>query len=565
MKWVRFLTAVLIFLIAPSLALADYWVTYSGNGTIGPIRNGQNVTWSSGDTKVVSEEVIGFYNTHSTYFTVTEVTSTGAEVNQLDGAGIGLTVSTGLTAYATGGQANATALSSGKNNVTTCATAGDSVKLPTAVAGLPVYVKNSGATALAVFPNTSDKIDALAVNLAVSVAPGSTAYFIAIDATTWESNVDNSRTLNSPSTAKGHFVQTFADQDGDTVVTDAILAMGQATTINTPDPGTATVYRVFSTQANDGSAVTATNAELNYNDVTTLGTVEASKTVTADANKDVTGMRNFTQTGDHTVSSDPTGGNAGARSQFQGLPKVDIVALGTMTNGSTETTAYIDATPTGEWAEVDAGTNILITADTSYYRDVTNSVKIAFANTAVENDGVDGTIAQDDLSANESVGFWLYTDATTAVESGDFDLTLDDTDGTDQVYSLPALVSGVWTWVELDISGCNANCDTTDGVQILMTAQGALKYGVSTGEAINLYVDAMYKWDADDEETVSHDLVQDGVLSCMTVATASGSANTVARKTEYTDYFIHYQSGNDAIVTITDQSANSGMCLVAYQ
>ena len=34
--------------------------------------------------------------------------------------------------------------------------------------------------------------------------------------------------------------------------------------------------------------VTATAAELNYNDITTLGTVEASKVVTADANGDVT-------------------------------------------------------------------------------------------------------------------------------------------------------------------------------------------------------------------------------------------------------------------------------------
>ena len=36
-----------------------------------------------------------------------------------------------------------------------------------------------------------------------------------------------------------------------------------------------------------GTAVTATAVELNYNDVTTLGTSQASKTVTADANGDV--------------------------------------------------------------------------------------------------------------------------------------------------------------------------------------------------------------------------------------------------------------------------------------
>jgi hypothetical protein len=37
-----------------------------------------------------------------------------------------------------------------------------------------------------------------------------------------------------------------------------------------------------------GTSVTATAAELNYNDITTLGTSEASKVVTADANGDIT-------------------------------------------------------------------------------------------------------------------------------------------------------------------------------------------------------------------------------------------------------------------------------------
>jgi hypothetical protein len=46
------------------------------------------------------------------------------------------------------------------------------------------------------------------------------------------------------------------------------------------------------------AGVTASSAELNYNDITTLGTVQASKAVTADASKDITGARNFSITGD---------------------------------------------------------------------------------------------------------------------------------------------------------------------------------------------------------------------------------------------------------------------------
>jgi hypothetical protein len=51
--------------------------------------------------------------------------------------------------------------------------------------------------------------------------------------------------------------------------------------------GTFTTLTASSTLTLGGTAVTATAAELNYNDITTLGTVQASKTVTADASGDV--------------------------------------------------------------------------------------------------------------------------------------------------------------------------------------------------------------------------------------------------------------------------------------
>lgn len=50
-------------------------------------------------------------------------------------------------------------------------------------------------------------------------------------------------------------------------------------------------------ELNKMDGVTATFTELNYVDVTTLGTVQASKAVTADASKDTTGFRHVTATG----------------------------------------------------------------------------------------------------------------------------------------------------------------------------------------------------------------------------------------------------------------------------
>jgi hypothetical protein len=51
------------------------------------------------------------------------------------------------------------------------------------------------------------------------------------------------------------------------------------------------------TELNILDGVTASTAELNYNDITTLGTVEASKTVTANASKNIVGINDLTADG----------------------------------------------------------------------------------------------------------------------------------------------------------------------------------------------------------------------------------------------------------------------------
>jgi len=92
----------------------------------------------------------------------------------------------GITAFATGGQASATQLTTDINELSTVATGGDSVKLPTAAAGLTITVINNGASACDVFPNTSDDLGA-GVDTAVSLAAGANITYAAYDATNWES------------------------------------------------------------------------------------------------------------------------------------------------------------------------------------------------------------------------------------------------------------------------------------------------------------------------------------------------------------------------------------------
>ncbi len=142
-----------------------------------------------------------------------------------------------ITAFAGGGQASATALTTEFNNVTTVTTAGDSVKLPGATVGAHIHVKNSGATALDIFPATADSIDNLAVNLAIRIQPGSSVDFYAKTSVVWESNVDQSFTLVAPTTNKGQLEVKAADSAGNTVttITNASQAADRIYTI--PDAG----------------------------------------------------------------------------------------------------------------------------------------------------------------------------------------------------------------------------------------------------------------------------------------------------------------------------------------
>jgi hypothetical protein len=74
----------------------------------------------------------------------------------------------------------------------------------------------------------------------------------------------------------------------------------------------------------DGTAITATGAELNYSDTgAAVGTVVASKVVTADANKDVASFRNITLTGELDAGSLDVSGDA----DIDGTLEADAMTL----------------------------------------------------------------------------------------------------------------------------------------------------------------------------------------------------------------------------------------------
>lgn len=241
---------------------------------------------------------------------------TAKALAKLIGQTVPATGNAAVTAFATGGKTNAVLLNTALafHNVSTVATAADSIKLPPAVEGEFHFVKNSGAAAMQVFGSGTDTIDSVATDTGVPQAAGdgvlyfcvangnylrvggvdSTEVFTTLTATTINAtNID----LGSSGTAgtvdifptaasRGKLILSAVANDGNTNVTLTNAAMAQASVISIPDPGAATANVLLTSAANDQALVTATSVELNYNDVATLGTLAASKTWTSDASLD---------------------------------------------------------------------------------------------------------------------------------------------------------------------------------------------------------------------------------------------------------------------------------------
>ena len=91
----------------------------------------------------------------------------------------------GITASVTQTQGEQV-LVSGLNEVSTVANTNDVVTLPTAVAGRQCIVINNGANTMQIFPNTSDDINGVGADTAITAASGDNIIFVAYDATNWE-------------------------------------------------------------------------------------------------------------------------------------------------------------------------------------------------------------------------------------------------------------------------------------------------------------------------------------------------------------------------------------------
>lgn len=84
---------------------------------------------------------------------------------------------TSLTAHAGGGQASALQLAAFINNVTTVATAADSVKLPASAVGMEITVTNSGANTMQVYGLGTDTVNGITATTGVPQLAGVTTTY----------------------------------------------------------------------------------------------------------------------------------------------------------------------------------------------------------------------------------------------------------------------------------------------------------------------------------------------------------------------------------------------------
>lgn len=87
------------------------------------------------------------------------------------------TPNTGIVSHAGGTKALATPVAAGLNEVSTTATAADSLLLPLAVAGLEVIITNGGVASAQVFGAGTDTINAVATATGVAQGAGLTAIY----------------------------------------------------------------------------------------------------------------------------------------------------------------------------------------------------------------------------------------------------------------------------------------------------------------------------------------------------------------------------------------------------
>ena len=247
------------------------------------------------------------------------------------------------------------------------------------------------------------------------------------------------------------------------------------------------------------------------------------------------------------------GGNATLNYKINGIPKIAGFSAGVGNDGSETTNVDFgdSETPNTDWTQT---ANITTADDTTTWRVGSASLEMVVGATPSAGNGADNALGtgDQDWSADESFGLWVY--CTIAFSSGDWVLGITDNASEDVTTTFPAYsTANTWQWMELEIGSItDADKNIITDIAIDLSSAGATTF--AAGATCNF--DGMWKWDAAEEMALGQDIYEGGILSMFSVITA-GASITPILEVEDTDFFVHYETGNDFIVPITDLNADS--------
>jgi len=215
------------------------------------------------------------------------------------------------------------------------------------------------------------------------------------------------------------------DTDLITVANGLVTVAGEISVTTLDIGGTNVTSTAAELNILDG--VTATTAELNYSDTgSAVGTVVASKVVTADANKDVASFRNITLTGELDAGSLDVSGDA----DIDGTLETDALSInGTavtstaaelnLLDGVTATTAELNLNDTGVSVGTVAASKVVTVdsnKDVASFRNITLTGELDAGSLDVSGDAdIDGTLEADAITVNGATLNSVIADEATAL------------------------------------------------------------------------------------------------------------------------------------------------------
>jgi cytoskeletal protein CcmA (bactofilin family) len=247
----------------------------------------------------------------------------------------------------------------------------------------------------------------------------------------------------------------------------------------------------------NGTAVTSTAAELNLVDGITAGTVSASLAVIADSNKDVTGFRNITLTGELDAGSLDISGDA----DIDGTLEADAITIGGVTLAETISDTV------GAMVSSNTETNITVSYDDSdntldfvigtLNQDTTGTAANATHVTVADNESTNEENLIpfiEDASATGNVGLesdgdFAYNPSTGTVSATIFKGNIDAVDGDfDGTLEADAITIGGVTLAETisDTVGAMVSSNTETGISVTYDdSDNTLDFVIGAGAIVN--------------------------------------------------------------------------------